>query len=248
MSLMGLDKSFDQLEQIKNFDPVRFTLIQSMYERLNKSQHRTNQTLIRNIEDKITSYQNDFSQNQIVANATLNVVKNELPDHIEHVTQLSNTKQFKQIESYVLRCKSKINRQQFLSQLISLKNDISHSATFAKDTELPLSIDDILFNQEQQARVETGSAPLPSNNNKLTFELESMKQHRESVKYFNIDKIIARAINHFPENAGPHNPHMLAIKSLMKMNDLSPQYVRRFTVYIETILWLEKNSAKLNPS
>ena len=58
-------------------------------------------------------------------------------------------------------------------------------------------------------------------------------------------KLVERAIDDFPENAGPHNPHMLAITSLMNMRDLSPQYLRRFAGYIETVLWLEKNETIL---
>jgi len=71
-----------------------------------------------------------------------------------------------------------------------------------------------------------------------------MKQLRESMKHLNIDKIIARAINEGPENPGPLNPQMLAIKSLINMRDLSPSYLRRFASYIETLLWLEKNINK----
>ena len=137
-------------------------------------------------------------------------------------------------------------RQEPLSQLGNLKNEMPQVETVEHKCKENLSLDEILFNQEQDARLETGSAPLPSGSDELKFELQSMKRFRESMKYFNIDKIINRAINDFPENAGPHNPHMLAIKSLMQMKELSPQYLRRFASYIETILWLEKNSTKLN--
>jgi len=123
---------------------------------------------------------------------------------------------------------------------------MTHVEENGLDIDEPESLDELLFHQEQNARINTGSAQLPDNGTDKKFELQSMKNFRESMKYFNIDKIISRAINDFPENAGPHNPHMLAIKSLMNMRDLSPQYLRRFASYIETILWLEKNSVKLN--
>jgi hypothetical protein len=75
--------------------------------------------------------------------------------------------------------------------------------------------------------------------------MQSMKHFRQSMKHFNIDQVIARAINQGPENPGPLNPQMLAIKSLTQMRDLSPMYLRRFAAQIETLLWLEKNAAKL---
>ena len=77
-------------------------------------------------------------------------------------------------------------------------------------------------------------------------ELRSMKYFRESMKHFNVDKTIARAIIEEPQNPGPLNPHMIAIRGLTKMQELSPAYTRRFTGYIETLLWLEKNLNKLN--
>ena len=113
--------------------------------------------------------------------------------------------------------------------------------------DLTQTLDQMLLQQEQQARRQSGAPQLVSTEpSPDEFELQSLKSIRESMKYSNIDATIDRAIEHFPENAGPHNPHMLAITSLMKMRDLSPQYLRRFTSYIETVLWLEKNEVKLN--
>ena len=40
---------------------------------------------------------------------------------------------------------------------------------------------------------------------------------------------------------------MLAIKSLSTMRELSPDYLNRFVSYVDTLLWLERSEAALQP-
>ena len=246
MSLLKLNESIEEIEAKKGFDPVRFTLIQSMHQRLKGAQHETNQTLINRTQALVNEYKRDFEHSKKSAESALKNTELELSEHTEQANELMNHHEFKELENMLNAFKRDSKRQEPLSQLGNLKNEMPQVETVEHKCKENLSLDEILFNQEQDARLETGSAPLPSGSDELKFELQSMKRFRESMKYFNIDKIINRAINDFPENAGPHNPHMLAIKSLMQMKELSPQYLRRFASYIETILWLEKNSTKLN--
>jgi len=246
MSLLKLNESIKEIEAKKGFDPVRFTLIQSMYQRLKHAQHETNQTLINRTQALVDEYKRDFEERQKNAESVLANTELGLSKHVEQANALMNHNEFKELENMLNAFKRDSKRQEPLSQLGNLKNEMPQIEAIEHKCNENLSLDEILFNQEQDARLETGSAPLPSGSDELKFELQSMKRFRESMKYFNIDKIINRAINDFPENAGPHNPHMLAIKSLMQMKELSPQYLRRFASYIETILWLEKNSTKLN--
>ena len=49
------------------------------------------------------------------------------------------------------------------------------------------------------------------------------------------DEALARA----PANAGPLNSHALVLRSLALMREASPEYLRRFLVYVETLQWLE---------
>ncbi|MEC8427979.1 MAG: DUF2894 domain-containing protein, partial [Pseudomonadota bacterium] len=75
-------------------------------------------------------------------------------------------------------------------------------------------------------------------------ELRALTPLRESWAKLNAEKLVMRSINEGPENAGPLNPHYLAIRSLSNMRDLSPHYLNRFVAYMETLLWLEKAAAK----
>ena len=216
-----------------------------MCERVNTSQHSNNKTLIEKAQASIEQYQADLSQAKEKSAGLLNSIEQKFPDYQQRAEQLFGEYKFKQLQRLYDKLNKKVSSTESL--LSQLNSEMRANSKSEPQVDLTQTLDQMLLQQEQQARRQSGAPQLvsaePSNNE---FELQSLKSIRESMKYSNIDATIDRAIEHFPENAGPHNPHMLAITSLMKMRDLSPQYLRRFTSYIETVLWLEKNEVKLN--
>jgi len=54
-----------------------------------------------------------------------------------------------------------------------------------------------------------------------------------------------KATHRAPENAGPLNSHMLVLRTLGLMRELSPHYLRRFLSHTETLLWLEQAQGQL---
>jgi hypothetical protein len=56
------------------------------------------------------------------------------------------------------------------------------------------------------------------------------------------DEALARG----PANAGPLNSHALVLRSLATMREISPEYLRRFLLYVETLQWLE--TAEIAPT
>ena len=51
-----------------------------------------------------------------------------------------------------------------------------------------------------------------------------------------------------PENAGPLNPHMLVLRSLALMRQLSPDYLQRFLSHVDSLLWLDQENQKHTPA
>jgi len=247
MSVSAFKEIFKQLNTgyAKNFDPIRFAFIQSLSERLSTPQHQENQRLIKKAFESAQQYQLDLNKHRQQAKSTLKLISIEFPQCLEIAKVMYEQCEFNQLQ--VL--KEKLNRHHSnhknLAELRELIKDINESVEFEKNTVEQLSIDDIFFQQEQSALAIAGHIPhdnVDGSGEQLV--MQSMKQLRESMKHLKIDKIIARAINEGPENPGPLNPQMLAIKSLINMRDLSPSYLRRFASYIETLLWLEKNINK----
>jgi len=248
MSISSFIKIFEELDanHAKNFDPVRFAFIKSLSQRLANQPHKTNHALIEKACLSARQYKVDLTAYRERAKAVLTELSENSPQYHGQALALFEQCQFKQLESLNVQLKQQRVNQKNLDELRNLVSEINRSTESAAIAPEQLSIDDILFQQEQNALVAAGD--IPSDNADGSGEqlvMQSMKQFRESMKHFNIDKIITRAIDQGPENPGPLNPQMLAIRSLTHMRDLSPPYLRRFASYIETLLWLEKNASKL---
>jgi len=54
---------------------------------------------------------------------------------------------------------------------------------------------------------------------------------------------VEQASQRAPDNAGPLNSHMLVLRTLGLMRELSPHYLRRFLSHTETLLWLDQVQA-----
>lgn len=64
-------------------------------------------------------------------------------------------------------------------------------------------------------------------------------QFRQQLGKISVQKQVSQAIAQAPPNAGPINSHMLVLRSLGLMRDLSPDYLNRFMGYVDTLLFLD---------
>ncbi|SDO70583.1 Protein of unknown function [Rhodoferax sp. OV413] len=76
-------------------------------------------------------------------------------------------------------------------------------------------------------------------------ELKSVQGFREVWSKFAVVDQVEQSLKRGPENAGPLNSHMLVLRSLATMRELSPEYLRRFLSHAETLLWLDQESQRL---
>lgn len=251
MNASAFKHAFDKLNvgHVKNFDPMRFAFIEGVAKRLKSGRSPAAQDLLEKAMESVEQYQLDFNQHRQQARDILDGMTTEFSEHADIAQAMYERCQFKQLAIFIKKLEQQELNQRRLSKLNELVSNMNKSIKPEADTPEQLSIDDVLFQQEQSALVEAGDIPVDNvDGSGEQLVMQSMKQLRKSMKHFNIDKIIARAINEGPENPGPLNPQMLAIKSLTQMRDLSPAYLRRFASHIETLLWLEKNASKLNGS
>jgi len=79
-------------------------------------------------------------------------------------------------------------------------------------------------------------------------ELNSVRRFRETWSRICAEEQVDLAVERGPENAGPLNSHMLVLRSLALMRELSPHYLRRFMAHADTLLWIEQASARLKPA
>lgn len=68
-------------------------------------------------------------------------------------------------------------------------------------------------------------------------------QFRQQLSKIRVQKQVSQAIAQAPQNAGPINSHMLVLRSLGLMRDLSPDYLNRFMGYVDCLLFLDSPAA-----
>lgn len=71
-------------------------------------------------------------------------------------------------------------------------------------------------------------------------ELKIIRNFRNTWSKLSVGKQVAQALEQAPKNAGPINSHMLVLRSLALMRDVSPDYLNRFMTYADTLLCLDQ--------
>ena len=71
-------------------------------------------------------------------------------------------------------------------------------------------------------------------------ELKTIRSFRNTLSKLSVDKQVAQALEQAPRNAGTINSHMLVLRSLALMRDISPDYLNRFMSYADTLLCLDQ--------
>lgn len=75
-------------------------------------------------------------------------------------------------------------------------------------------------------------------------ELKTLRNARTTWSRLSADKQVVQALAQAPRNAGPINSHMLMLRSLELMRDISPDYLHRFISYADSLLRLEEGAPK----
>lgn len=73
-------------------------------------------------------------------------------------------------------------------------------------------------------------------------ELKAMSQSRSTWARLRVGRQLAHSLASVPENPGPLNSHLLMLRALRTMQDISPAYLGRFMAYADTLIWLEQAS------
>ena len=105
-----------------------------------------------------------------------------------------------------------------------------HAAPAAMPSPLATLLQDMRSKNAPQAGGKTPG--WPSENPRI-------QQFRKQLSKISVQKQVSQAIAQAPQNAGPINSHMLVLRSLGLMRDISPDYLNRFMGYVDTLLILD---------
>ena len=104
---------------------------------------------------------------------------------------------------------------------------------------LPLSPLKALL-QDMAAHDPVSAQPDPRPATGWSTERPRVRQFRQQLRKISVKKQVSQAIAQAPNNAGPINSHMLVLRGLGLMRDISEDYLNRFMVHLETLLCLDE--------
>lgn len=108
----------------------------------------------------------------------------------------------------------------------------------AQEPEVSLAALVQRLEQHAQANPDTSAREIGKAGSRA--ELKTLRHFRNTWSKLSTGKQVARALAQAPANAGPINSHMLVLRSLALMRDISPDYLNRFISYADTLLCLDQ--------
>jgi hypothetical protein len=102
----------------------------------------------------------------------------------------------------------------------------------------------VQLNRDLSTRVQAEADRARTNDGASLSGMKSVREFSEVWSKISAQRQVAQALDRGPTNAGPLNSHRLMLRSLSLMQSLSPDYLRRFLSQVDSLLWLEQESAK----
>lgn len=228
------------------FDPARWCYIASLARRAREKQgavkHRIAQISLAALDD----YRNEFEREREKAVNMMARAASEYPDVTESMQRFYAKGDFRGMR----RVFGRLFQQHHRGVLIPLTNRIMGGAHALERNKMPLTLDELLRQQDAQVLQPAGSAAAPRTDpfpSAETVDLNPFHLFRKTWSTLYSDRLVARAMKDRPENAGPLNSQMLATRSLFIMRKLSPSYLNRFVSYMDALLWLEQVGEENTP-
>ena len=252
-----------------SFDPPRFRVIQALARRALDQRPSVRAILDEKAFVALADYRARFSEAREQAETLVARVVVRFPDSAELARSLFASGDFSGLQ----RLASRLQRKSELAQdpqqagpLAMLIRQIDQRSSPAGKKEREASLGDLLLQQEEAVlqrssdhQAKPGSIPLAASDthqqaafgNSFSgdgrIELHSVRQFRELLARLDSEKRVTRVISEGPAAPGPLNPQALVIRTLATLRDLSPDYLRRFVSYADTLLWLEQAGEKSMP-
>lgn len=195
----------------ERFDPVRLHYIDTLARRASTHQGSIRRMLDARLSQALASFQERFDQAQCDARQYVAQCTLEYPHAAEDLERLFVAGDFKGLQQFVARLKAGEQRAALRALVRQLEQHASEHA---------------------DARVEGHSVARP--------ELKTIRNFRNTWSKLSADKQVTQALEQAPANAGPINSHMLVLRSLALMREISPDYLNRFMSYAETLLALDQ--------
>jgi len=193
------------------FDPVRLHYIEAMAKRASAHQGSVKQMLDAKLTEALAAFREGFEQAQREAHEIVERSAQQHPHASKDLQRLLAAGDFRGVRKLAASLAAGEPRM----TLGTLVRELEQHAPDHTGT-----------------RVEVNAAPRS--------ELKTIRNFRKTWAKLSVDNQVAQALKQAPKNAGPINSHMLMLRSLAMMRDISPDYLNRFMSYADTLLCLDQ--------
>lgn len=210
------------------FDPVRFRYIEALANRLMAHQGSVKRILDGKLADELTAFRDRFEQEQNDVRNTITHITPQYPHAGDDLQRLFVAGNFSGVRQSIATLKKS-------SQRASLGDLTRYIAQHSHD-----DVDDSL-DEHVESRCANSAHSAHS-------ELKTIRHFRNTWSKLSVERQVTQALDQAPKNAGPLNSHMLVLRSLALMRDLSPEYLNRFMSYVDTLLCLDQVDKNSKPA
>jgi hypothetical protein len=208
-----------RLSGAAGFDPVRWHYLQVLAARANGQSAPVKRILDARLEQALAAFQARFEQAQSDASASMDKAILQHPQVAAELQRLSAVGDVKGVQQRI----ASLDRPGPSATLRDVVRQMTPHAASPVDTGF-----------EGGFHGGVGLRP----------ELNATRYFRQTWSKLSVDKRVTQALAQAPKNAGPINSHRLVLRSLALMRDISPDYLNRFTSYVDTLLCLEQCGKK----
>jgi len=193
------------------FDPMRLHYLDVLAKRADAHQGGIRHRLDAKLTQALAVFKERFAQAQSDAEKIVAHSVQQYPHAAKDLQRLFTAGDFKGVQRFAASLESK-EQGASLGALVRQLEQLAPEHTDARGAD------------------HAGSRP----------ELKTIRNFRNTWSKLSADKQVTQALEQAPTNAGPINSHMLVLRSLELMRDISPDYLNRFMSYADTLLCLDQ--------
>ncbi|MEC5218571.1 hypothetical protein RCH09_003543 [Actimicrobium sp. GrIS 1.19] len=193
------------------FDPVQLHYLEALVRRGATQSTQVNRLLAAKLAQALGALQQRFGQAQSDAAQVMDRTNAQTPEAAGTLQQLFGAGDFSGVQRYT-RTLDPGQQQPSLGTLV--RHLETHAGSGA----------DLHASQKTAART----------------ELNAIRNFRNTWSRLSAQQQVAQSLEQAPKNAGPINSHMLVLRSLALMREISPDYLNQFVSYADTLLRLEQ--------
>ena len=193
------------------FDPVGLHYIEVLAKRASAHQGSVKDMLDARLAKTLAAFKERFERAQCEARETVERSAQQYPHAASDLQQLLEAGNFKGLRCFIATLDVGKQRPSLGALVRELEQHVPNHA---------------------DARAAVNAGPRS--------ELKTIRNFRKTWAKLSVDNQVAQALKQAPKNAGPINSHMLVLRSLAMMRDISPDYLNRFMTYADTLLCLDQ--------